>query len=86
MTHHDALWATICYVAQLNNTSCSGLARMCNLDSTTFNQSKRYTAYGQPRWISTETLAKILCNTNTTPVQFALWFQDFINKSDETLV
>ena len=59
MTHHDALWATISVIASNNNKSISGLAKICLLDSTTFNPSKKYTAHGQARWISTETLAKI---------------------------
>ena len=80
MMHHAALWATVNYIAQINNISCSGLARRCDLDSTTFNPSKRLTKYGQPRWISTETLAKVLITTHTSPVEFARMLQMFLDQ------
>lgn len=84
MTHHDALWASIYRVAQIHNQSCSGLARMCDLDSTIFNPSKRYTATNQPRWISTETLVKILVSTHISASEFADIYQSFLD-SDDTL-
>ena len=80
MTHHNALWATVSHIAEINNISCSRLARRCDLDSTTFNPSKRITKYGQPRWISTETLAKILITTNVSAAEFAQIFQMFLDK------
>ena len=83
MTHHGALWATIGKIARNNNKTTSGLAKLCRLDSTTFNPSKHFSTYGQPRWISTETLAKILINTNTTPAEFAEIFQFFLDMSDK---
>ena len=79
MTHHDALWAAIAVIARNNSKSASGLARACHLDATTFNPSKKYTVYGQARWISTETLAKVLISTNTSPMQFAEIFQKFLD-------
>ncbi|MBO5833423.1 MAG: hypothetical protein J6R22_00485 [Alphaproteobacteria bacterium] len=79
MTHHDALWNTINKIATINNKTRSGLARLCKLDATAFNPSKRFSVHGQPRWISTETLYKILTHTNTTPVQFAELFQGFLD-------
>ena len=78
MTHHDALWKSLEYVADKNNKSFSGLARACKLDSTTFNPSKRHTSVGQPRWISTETLAKVLITTNTAPTEFAQMYEHFL--------
>jgi len=80
MTHHNALWATINHIAKNNEISCSCLACRCGLDSTTFNPSKRITKYGQPRWISTETLAKILVATNVSAAEFAQIFQMFLDK------
>ncbi len=80
MTHQAALWATVDYIAKVNNISCSHLARICNLDATTFNRSKRSSRYGQPRWISTETLDKILTNTKTTPVEFAQIFESYLGE------
>jgi hypothetical protein len=53
---------------------------MCGLDATIFNPSKRKAAYGQPRWISTATLAKVLTTTNISPIQFAEIVQMFLNK------
>lgn len=86
MKHHTALWMTISYIAQTNQISCSALARKCRMDATTFNPSKQFTSTGQARWISTETLAKILNNTNTTPAQFAAIFQAFLdNKSPDAV-
>ena len=41
--YHSALWDTVNHIAQMRNTSCSGLAVQCGLDSTSFNQSKRKT-------------------------------------------
>ena len=82
MTYHDALWASIQQIATNNHISRYAMAKICDLDSTTFNPSKKYTAHGQARWISTETLAKILINTNTTPVQFAEIFQSFLDAPD----
>lgn len=84
MTHHGALWAAIGKIARNNNKTTSGLAKLCRLDSTTFNPSKHFTVHGQPRWISTETLAKILINTNTTPIEFAEIFQSFLDAPDLT--
>ncbi len=79
MTYHNAIWESIGYIASINNTSCSGLARKCGLDATIFNRSKRQSVNGQPRWISTETLAKVLCETNISPVQFAKIVQRFLD-------
>ena len=80
MKYHHAIWQSICYIAQINNTTCSGLAKMCGLDATIFNPSKRKTAYGQPRWISTATLAKVLTTTNISPIQFAEIMQMFLDE------
>lgn len=81
MCYHKALWDTICRIAKNNNMTCSGLARKCGLDATSFNHSKHFSAQGQPRWISTETLAKVLLTTNTTPKEFADIFQSILNET-----
>ena len=80
MMHHAALWATVSRIAEINNISCSCLARKCDLDPTTFNPSKRLSKYGQPRWISTETLVKVLITTHTSPAEFANIFQSFLDR------
>lgn len=80
MNYHAAVWKSIAYIASINNMTGSGLAKKCGLDATAFNPSKQHSAYGQPRWISTATLAKILHKTNTTPVQFAEIVQMFLDQ------
>ena len=80
MTHHAALWHTISVIANDNNLSRSAMARICGMDATTFNPSKQFSSHGQPRWISTETLSKILRATGTTPIAFAQIFQSFLDQ------
>ena len=65
MTHQD-IWQAIDEFAFRQNMSCSGLARFCGLDPTTFNKSKRWSKYGQPRWPTTGSIAKILNSTGKT--------------------
>ena len=76
MFTHDDLWNAIEILARKNNMTCSGLARASGLDPTTFNKSKRASKYGQPRWISFETLAKILKITNTSFTKFAKYLDE----------
>lgn len=68
---HDELWGGICNLAAEFNVSCSGLARASGLDPTIFNRSKRMTAYGQDRWLSTGTLARILDAAGISLAEFA---------------
>ena len=70
MTHSE-LWAGIVNVANWRRVSCSGLARLAGLDSTTFNKSKRVNKYGQPHWPSTYTLACVLDAAGITLADFA---------------
>ncbi len=74
MTHSDVWFAIDCF-ASANNMSCSGLAKHCGLDPTTFNKSKRYSKYGQPRWPSTNSIAKILEATGTNIDDFIKHFR-----------
>ena len=74
MFTHEDLWNAIEILARKNNMTCSGLARASGLDPTTFNKSKRASKYGQPRWLSMETISKVLSATNTTADQFADMF------------
>ena len=50
--------------------TCSGLAKRSGLDPTTFNKSKRASVFGQPRWPSTSSIAKIITATHSTPQDF----------------
>ena len=75
MTHYQ-IWHAIDMFAREHGLSCSGLARRCGLDPTTFNKSKRFSKYEQPRWPSTNSIAKILNATNSTPQDFFKFIQE----------
>lgn len=64
MTHAE-IWNAIERFAADNKMSCSGLARCSGLDATTFNKSKRWSPEGQPRWPSSQSIAKILSSTGS---------------------
>jgi len=76
MLSNESLWRAIERLAHDNNLSCSALARISGLDPTTFNKSKRASKYGQPRWLSIETIAKVLDATHTTFSQFARYIDE----------
>nr|MBQ0091371.1 helix-turn-helix transcriptional regulator [Candidatus Enterousia merdequi] len=65
MTHNE-IWAAIDRFANQHKMSCSGLAKFSGLDATSFNKSKRWSKYGQPRWPSTNSIAKILNATGSS--------------------
>ncbi len=69
MTHQD-IWLAIDRFAVKHNMSCSGLAKFSGLDATTFNKSKRWSKYGQPRWPSTGSISKILSATGESLENF----------------
>lgn len=69
MTHKD-IWQAIDNFASMQKMSCSKLAKISGMDATTFNKSKRWSKYGQPRWPSTSSIAKILNSTGKTVVDF----------------
>lgn len=71
---HEKVWHAIDKLAESKNITCSGLARLSGLDATVFNKSKRFSPLGQPRWLSTETIAKVLVATHTTIKQFVELF------------
>ncbi len=74
--NHYQIWHAIELFAQDHGMSCSGLAKRSGLDPTTFNKSKRASVFGQPRWPSTETIAKILKATNSSPQDFFKYIND----------
>ena len=82
--YNIALWNIINRIAEQTGQSCSGLAIACGLDSTAFNKCKRQSRYGQPRWLSSETIAKILSGTNMTLSQFAQIMESVIHESENT--
>lgn len=57
---HTDIWKAVDTLAERNGLSTSGLARRAGLDPTAFNKSKRTGSDGSPRWLSTESLAKVL--------------------------
>lgn len=71
MLTHDWIWQAIDRLASSKGLSASGLARLADLDPTTFNRSKRFTPEGRPRWPSTESISKILSATETSLDEFA---------------
>ena len=73
MTHAD-IWFAIDSFAKDHKVSCSGLAKRSGLDATTFNKSKRWSKYGQPRWPSTSSIAKILESTGSSLYDFTKYF------------
>ncbi len=73
---HNSIWLAIEQFAAEHNLSCSGLAKNSGLDPTTFNKSKRWSREGQPRWPSTQSIAKILSATNCNIADFAKYFGD----------
>ncbi len=76
MLTNQNIWSAIDKLALVNNLSCSGLARVAGLDPTIFNPSKRISKYGQPRWVSIETLAKVLNTTHTSLSEFAQYVDE----------
>ena len=70
MTHNE-LWGGIRNLAESFNISCSRLATISGLDPTTFNRSKYTVKSGQPRWLSTYSISRVLDATGITLAQFA---------------
>ena len=75
MVYNQNIWHAIDKLAKTNGLSVSGLAKLSGLDPTAFNPSKRQTKYGQPRWPSTYSLAKILHATNTSFAEFVKYIE-----------
>ena len=81
MTHGD-IWNAIDCFAAAHKVSCSGLAKLSGLDPTIFNKSKRWSKYGQPRWPSTGSIAKILNATGATLSDFIKYFAPSAQQPD----
>lgn len=67
---HSGVWSKIDKIAATMGLSCSGLAKVCGLDPTAFNKSKRWTQYGKPRWPSANTLAKVISAAGMSDDEF----------------
>lgn len=68
---HTDIWKAVDTLAERHGLSASGLARRAGLDPTAFNKSKRANADGSPRWLSTESLAKVLKSVSMSLEDFA---------------
>lgn len=68
---HDELWGGICNLADYFDISCSRLAKISGLNPTTFNRSKYILHNGQPRWLSTYSISRVLDATGITLAEFA---------------
>lgn len=68
---HTDIWKAIDALAERHGLSPSGLARRAGLDPTAFNKSKRTGADGETRWLSTESLAKVLTAVGASLEDFA---------------
>ena len=60
MLSQQDIWHALDRLADKFSMSPSSMARQAGLDPTTFNKSKRHGGDGKPRWLSTESLAKVL--------------------------
>jgi phage repressor protein C with HTH and peptisase S24 domain len=70
MLTHSQIWIAIDTLARRQGLTPSALAKRAGLDATTFNRSKRQSADGNPRWPSTESIAKILAATGVSVDEF----------------
>ncbi len=70
MLTHSQIWNAIDTLARRHGLTPSALAKRAGLDATTFNRSKRQSADGNPRWPSTESIAKILAATGVSVDEF----------------
>src|SRR5258706_5504882 len=61
----EQIWKAVDALAHEHGWSASRLSIMAGLDPTALNRSKRIGSEGRPRWMSTETVAKILSVSNT---------------------
>ncbi len=77
--NHYQVWHAIELFAKAHGLSCSGLAKRSGLDPTSFNKSKRFSRYNQPRWPSMSSIAKILDATGATIMDFC----KFIVEADQ---
>lgn len=70
------IWRGIDNLAAQKGLSPSALAQKAGLDPTSFNKSKREGPDGRQRWLSMETLNKVLAATNTSFLDFMLMAGD----------
>lgn len=69
-------WNELNYLLRKALISVFALAKGAGLDAAALNKSKRQLLDGQPRWISTGTLRKILEIINTKFSDFAIMIEN----------
>jgi phage repressor protein C with HTH and peptisase S24 domain len=79
MTHKD-VWDVIEVFAKAHGKTVSGLAKISGLDATTFNRSKRFTKIGQERWLSTNSIAKVLIATDSSLIDMMRIYMRHLKK------
>ena len=80
---HNQIWHAIDMFAKEHGLSCSGLARKCGLDPTTFNKSKRLSVFGQERWPTMSSIAKVLNATKARPCDLFKFVQGDKDSGDK---
>lgn len=71
MITHEHVWRALDHIAACKGLTASALARFAGLNSTTFNASKRMSnGSGKERWLSTQSIAKVLNITDISMGQF----------------
>ena len=75
------IWRGIDNLALQKGISLSKLAQKAGLNASIFNKSKRVGADGRPRWLSTETLDKVLAVTHTNFLDFMVLCGEEIHNS-----
>lgn len=82
MKHQD-LWRAIDTMAAANNMSCSAMAIRGGLCSTTFNKSKRITRDGKERWMSMQSVVKVLESMGQNMSYFAAFVDNISNENSK---
>lgn len=71
MFSHRQVWIGIEALAKEKQITLSRLAKQAGLDATCLNPSKRFTKNGKERWITLQSLSRILNATDTKFSDFA---------------
>jgi transcriptional regulator with XRE-family HTH domain len=79
---HQQLWKGIDTLAQKKDCSLCELSIKAGIDKTTLGKSRRFTKAGRERWLSVETLFKVLKAANVSFLEFALMIEK-IEKEQE---
>ena len=79
------IWKGIDNLAEKKGLSTSALAQKAGLDPTAFNKSKRIGADGRKRWISMESLNKVLQATSTSFLEFMALAGEEIKPKPQTI-